>query len=86
VGLLILRLATGSSIMVRGLAGLGTAQAVQPVMLGLAAILVSAFLAVGLLTPLSGCLVAAFALWDLIRNSGDYWNMLFWQRWVSRWR
>ena len=74
MGLLILRLVACSSVVVRGLAGLRSAQAVQPVIPELAAILVSAILAVGLWTPVSGCLVAAFALWDIVRDSGDYWN------------
>jgi putative oxidoreductase len=76
VGLLILRLVVCSSIVARGLAGLRAAQAVQPAILELAAILVSAFLAVGLWTPICGCLVAAFALCDLITKLGDHWNSI----------
>ena len=45
MGLLILRLVAGSSVVAGGLAELESAQAVQPVILALAAILVSAFLA-----------------------------------------
>jgi uncharacterized membrane protein YphA (DoxX/SURF4 family) len=76
VGLLILRLAACSSIIARGLAELGAAQAVQPAIPELVAILASAFLAVGLWTPVSGCLVAAFALWDLVTKPGDHWSSI----------
>jgi len=50
------------------------AQPVQPAILELAAIVAGALLAVGLWTPVSGCLVAAFALWALITKSGDLWS------------
>jgi uncharacterized membrane protein YphA (DoxX/SURF4 family) len=60
----------------RGLAELGTAQAVQPAILEIAAILASAFLAVGLWTPFSGCLVTAFELWDLVTKPGDRWSSI----------
>jgi putative oxidoreductase len=76
VGLLILRLVACSSIVASGLAELRAAQAVQPAILELAAILASGFLAVGLWTPISGCLVAAFALWDLITKPGDHWSSI----------
>ena len=42
----------------------------------LAATLASALLAVGLWTPVSGCLVAAFELWDLITKPSDYWSSI----------
>ena len=74
MGLLILRLVACSSIVARSFAELGAAQAVWPAILELAAIVASAFLAVGLGTPVSGCLVAAFALWDLISKPGDHWS------------
>jgi putative oxidoreductase len=76
VGLLILRLVACSSIVARGLAVLRAAQAVQPAILELAAILAGGLLAVGLWTPVSGCLVAAFALWDLITKPGDHWSSI----------
>ena len=77
VGLLILRLVASSSMVARGLPGLRAAQALQPAILELAAVLAGAFLAVGLWTPVSGCLVAAFALWDLITKPGDHWSSIF---------
>ena len=50
------------------------AQPGQPAILEVAAIIVSGLLLVGLWTPLSGCLVAAFALWALIVKCGDPWG------------
>lgn len=69
VGLLILRLVACSSIVVRGLSELKAAQSVQIAILQLAAILAGALLAIGLWTPVSGCLVAALALWHLFTKS-----------------
>ena len=34
----------------------------------------AALLCVGLWTPVSGCFVAAFALWTLVTKSGDPWG------------
>lgn len=69
MGLLILRLVACSSIVVRGLSELKAAQSVQIAILQLAAILAGALLAIGLWTPVSGCLVAALALWHLFTKS-----------------
>ena len=77
VGLLILRQVASSSMVARGLPGLRAAQqSLQPAILELAAVLAGAFLAVGLWTPVSGCLVAAFALWDLITKPGNHWRSI----------
>ena len=76
MGLLILRVVASSSIVAGGLAELREAQAVQPAILELAAIIAGALLSVGLWTPVSGCLVAAFALWPLVTNSGDPWSSI----------
>ena len=46
----------------------------EPAILEIAAIIAGALLFVGLWTPVSGCLVAAFALWALITKSGDPWS------------
>lgn len=51
-------------------------QPVQPAILELTAIIAGALLSVGLWTPISGCLVAAFALWTLISGSGDPWSSI----------
>jgi putative oxidoreductase len=75
-GLLILRLVACSSIVVRGLSELKAPQSVQFAILQLAAILAGALLAVGLWTPVSGCLVAALALWHLFGKSGEPWSCI----------
>jgi putative oxidoreductase len=73
-GLLILRLVACSAVAASGLRGLSVAQPGEPAILQIAAIIVSALLLVGLWTPLSGCLAAAFALWALIVKCGDPWS------------
>jgi putative oxidoreductase len=73
-GLLILRLVASSAVVASGLRGLRVAQPGEPAILEVAAIIASGFLIVGLWTPVSGCLVAAFALWALIVKCGDPWT------------
>lgn len=50
------------------------AQPGEHAILEVAAIIAGGFLVVGLWTPVSGCLVAAFALWALIAKCGDPWS------------
>jgi putative oxidoreductase len=73
-GLLILRLIACSAVVASGLARLGVAQPAERAVLQVAAILASGLLLVGLWTPVSGCLVALFALWALIVKCGDPWS------------
>jgi putative oxidoreductase len=73
-GLLVLRLVACSAVVASGLRGLKVAQPGEPAILEVAAIIVGGLLLVGLWTPLSGCLVAAFALWALIVKCGDPWS------------
>jgi putative oxidoreductase len=73
-GLLILRLVACSAVVASGLDRLGSAQPGEPEILQVAAIIVSGLLLVGMWTPVSGCLVAAFALWALIVKCGDPWS------------
>ena len=73
-GLLILRLIACSAVVVSGLGRLGVAQPGEPAILQVAAIIAGGLLLVGLWTPVSGCLVAAFALWALIVKCGDPWS------------
>jgi uncharacterized membrane protein YphA (DoxX/SURF4 family) len=73
-GLLILRLVAGSVALVFGLPGVWAAQSVEPATLEGAAVIGGALLLAGLWTPVSGCLVAAFALWSLTVKSGDPWR------------
>jgi putative oxidoreductase len=75
-GLLTLRLVACSAVVARGLRELTAAQPVQPAILELTAIVAGALLSVGLWTPVSGCVVAAFALWAVISKSGDPWSSI----------
>jgi putative oxidoreductase len=73
-GLLVLRLVACSAAVASGLHQLGLAQPGEPATLVVAAMIVSGLLFVGLWTPVSGGLVAAFALWALIVKCGDPWS------------
>jgi putative oxidoreductase len=70
-GLLILRLVAGGVAFAWGFSGLRTAQSIQPPILDFAALLGGLLLFVGLWTPVSGCLIAALALWSSVAGSGD---------------
>jgi uncharacterized membrane protein YphA (DoxX/SURF4 family) len=59
-----------------GLRGWRAAQPVVPAILEIAAMIAGGLLLIGLWTPVSGCLVAAFALWTLVDKSGDPWNSI----------
>jgi putative oxidoreductase len=72
-GLLILRLVAATATVACGLHGWTAAQS-ELATLGIAAIIAGALLSIGLWTPVSGCLVAAFALWALMTHSGDPWR------------
>jgi uncharacterized membrane protein YphA (DoxX/SURF4 family) len=61
----------GGATIARGLSELRAEQPAQPGIVDIAAIIAGVLLTVGLWTPVSGCLVAAFALWALITQSGD---------------
>ena len=73
-GLLILRLVACGAVVACALHELRAVQPVEPAILEIAAIIAGALLLVGLWTPVAGCLVAAFALWTLITDSGDPWT------------
>ena len=73
-GLLILRLAAGSVALSLGLSAIRAAQSVEPAILDGTAVIGGILLAAGLWTPVSGCLVAAFAIWSLAVNPGDPWR------------
>ena len=72
-GLLILRLVAASAAVACGLHGLQAAQS-EPAVVAIAAIIAGALLSMGLWTPVSGCVVAGFALWTLMSTSGDPWT------------
>lgn len=75
-GLLILRLAAGTTVIVQAMDDLSGAQTTQPAVVRVAAIIVGALLSVGLWTPVTGCLLSAFAFWDLISKTVDPWNSI----------
>jgi putative oxidoreductase len=73
-GLLILRIVACSAVFNLALRGLERAQPHEPAILQFAAMIAGALLAVGLWTPVSGCMVAADALWSFITKSGEPWS------------
>jgi hypothetical protein len=73
-GLLILRLVGCGAVFHLALRGLERAQPGEPAIVQFAAMIAGALLAVGLWTPVSGCMVSAAALWAVITQSGDPWG------------
>jgi putative oxidoreductase len=73
-GLLILRLVAGSVALVFGLPGVRAAQSIETAALEGAAVIGGVLLLAGLWTPVSGCLIAAFAVLSLIVKSDDFWR------------
>jgi putative oxidoreductase len=73
-GLFILRLVACSAVVAYSLNRLGVARPGEPAIVQVAAIIAGGLLLVGLWTPVSGCLVAAFSLWALIVKCGDPWS------------
>ena len=69
-----MRLAAASAALVCGIPGVRTAQAMGIAALEGAAVISGILLLAGLWTPVSGCLIGAFALWSLISGSGDPWR------------
>jgi uncharacterized membrane protein YphA (DoxX/SURF4 family) len=75
-GLLILRVVAGTALISHALSELSGAQTIQPAIVKVAAIITGALLSVGLWTPVIGCLVSAFAFWNLISKAGDPWGSI----------
>jgi putative oxidoreductase len=73
VGLLLMRLAAGAAILVRGLPRLGLGPPLQPIILGGLEVAAGILLVAGLWTPFSGSAVAAFGFWSAISQPGDPW-------------
>lgn len=77
VGLLLIRLVAGFSLIIGGVQVLQTGQTSQPVILGLLAIADGALLVAGLWTPVAGALVVAVAVWKiLLAHSNAYPDIL----------
>ena len=75
-GLLILRMVACGATVANSLVGLRAEQPAQAPVFGLTAILAGALLAVGLWTPVSGCLVAAIATWGYFSQSTGLWESI----------
>lgn len=72
-GLLILRLVAGCAMIACGLRELKVAGSAESAIPEIAAIVVGGLMLVGLWTPISGCLAAAFALWTVVTKPTDPW-------------
>jgi hypothetical protein len=68
-GLLLLRLAVGIAVVVRGFPGLLSG----PAIIDIVGMATGTLVLVGLWTPISGTLVAAVGLWSAIFQPGDPW-------------
>jgi putative oxidoreductase len=71
VGLLLMRLVAGASLVIHGFARLQTEPSVPFIVLAVSAIGVGILLLAGLWTPIAGMLVAALALWNVIIRPGN---------------
>jgi putative oxidoreductase len=71
VGLLLMRLITGASLVMHGFARLQTGPSVEFTVLSVFAIAIGILVLAGLWTPVAGSLVAALALWNIISRPGD---------------
>jgi len=71
VGLLLMRLVAGASLVIPGFARLQTGASIQFTVLAVPAITIGVLLLAGLWTPVAGALVAALAIWNIITRPGD---------------
>lgn len=76
VGLLIMRLAAGATVIVAGLTGLMASPSIEATILHLLAIAGGTLLALGLWTPAAGSLVAIIQLWTVFSQPGDPWTRI----------
>ena len=73
VGLLVIRIVAGASLIFGGFERFQTGQQVTPAIVDLLAIADGVLLAVGLWTPIAGSLVIVVALWEiLLRHENPY--------------
>ena len=68
-----MRLVAGIAILTHGFEKLRTGPPIGPSIAELLQMTIGILLFVGLWTPVSGSLVAAFRIWDAIREPGDPW-------------
>jgi uncharacterized membrane protein YphA (DoxX/SURF4 family) len=77
VGLLLIRIVAGISLIIDGIGKLHAAQAIEPAILGFLAIGDGALLVAGLWTPIAGSLVIAIVTWEiLVRHDHAYPDIL----------
>ena len=77
VGLLLLRLAAGASLITHGLMSLQSGAPTDLTILAVLRIAAGMLLLAGLWTPVSGSLVALLGLWNIISRPGDPWACIF---------
>ena len=77
VGLLLLRLAAGASLITHGLMRLQAGAPTDLTILAVLRIAAGMLLLAGLWTPVSGSLVALLGLWNIISRPGDPWACIF---------
>lgn len=71
VGLLLIRIVAGISLIIDGVQKLQAGQPIDSVILGLLAIGDGALLVAGLTTPIAGTLVIAITSWETVVRHGD---------------
>ena len=71
VGLFLLRIATGASLMIRGVEKCQAGQTIESVILGLFVIVDGALLGTGLWTPIAGPLVMLLSAWEVLMQHED---------------
>ena len=77
LGLLLMRLVAGASLIAHGLARLQSGSSIQVLGSSAIAMAVGIFLLAGLWMPIVGTLVAVLALWHTISQPGDRWTDIF---------
>jgi putative oxidoreductase len=77
VGLLLMRLVAGVSLIAHGIVPVQTGPAIERMILGAFAITLGTILLAGLWTPVSGSVVAILGIWNSISRPGDPWGCIF---------
>lgn len=77
VGLLLMRLVAGVSLIAHGIVRVQTGPAIERMILGAFAITLGTILLAGLWTPVSGSVVAILGIWNSISRPGDPWGCIF---------
>ena len=70
-GLLLMRVVAGASLVIHGFASLEQGPSIEFSMLGVFAIIIGTLLLAGLWTPVTGLVVVALAVWNIVTRLGD---------------